>query len=59
VVLTPPATEEIGAMGREIESRHGIHRIVGFEAKKIFLIINVYLLEAVLTFTFIATSLML
>jgi hypothetical protein len=24
VVLSPPATEETGAMGHEIESRHGI-----------------------------------
>jgi hypothetical protein len=24
VLSSPPATEEIGSMGREIESRHGI-----------------------------------
>jgi hypothetical protein len=28
VVTSPPATEKIGAMGREIESRKGIHREV-------------------------------
>jgi hypothetical protein len=26
--MSPPATEEIGAMGLEIESRQGIHRVV-------------------------------
>jgi hypothetical protein len=30
VVLSPPATEETGAMGREIESRYGICRVVVF-----------------------------
>jgi hypothetical protein len=28
---SPPATEEAGAMGREIESRQGIHREVAFK----------------------------
>jgi hypothetical protein len=28
VVSSPPATEETGACGREIESRHGIPRVV-------------------------------
>jgi hypothetical protein len=29
VVTSPLTTEEIGAMGREIESRQGIHRVKG------------------------------
>jgi hypothetical protein len=28
--LSPPATEETGAMGRDIESRQGIYRVVVF-----------------------------
>jgi hypothetical protein len=32
-VFSTPATEETGAMGREIESRQGIHRVVDFYVK--------------------------
>jgi hypothetical protein len=35
VVTSPPATEEIGAIGREIESRQGIHRVVVFMKTKL------------------------
>jgi hypothetical protein len=31
VVLSPPSTEEIGSMGREIESRQGIGRVVAIK----------------------------
>jgi hypothetical protein len=31
VLSSTPATEEIGAMGREIESRRGIGRVVAFK----------------------------
>jgi hypothetical protein len=30
VVTYPPATEEMGAMGREIESRQGMYMYVGW-----------------------------
>jgi hypothetical protein len=31
VVSSPPASEATGAMGREIESRQGIHRVVALK----------------------------
>jgi hypothetical protein len=33
VVSSPPATEETKAMGRETESRQGIHRVVAYFKK--------------------------
>jgi hypothetical protein len=36
VVSSPPVTGETGAIGREIESRHGIHRMTAFSTKKSF-----------------------
>jgi hypothetical protein len=33
-VLSPPARKETGAMGREIEPRQGIRRVVAFKLKK-------------------------
>jgi hypothetical protein len=34
VVSSPPATEETGALGREIESRQGTYRGVAFTKKQ-------------------------
>jgi hypothetical protein len=31
VVWSPPATKDIGALGREIESRQSMHRMVAFK----------------------------
>jgi hypothetical protein len=31
VISSPPVTEEIGAMGREIEARQGIGRVVALK----------------------------
>jgi hypothetical protein len=34
VVSSPPVIEETGAMGREIESRQVIHKVVVFRSEK-------------------------
>jgi hypothetical protein len=33
LVSSPPANEQAGAMGRDIESRQGMHRVVAFILK--------------------------
>jgi hypothetical protein len=41
VVSAPTATEDIGAMGCEIESRQGIHRVVAFSNKSSLTILKI------------------
>jgi hypothetical protein len=40
VVVSPPSSDETGAMGREIESHQGMHRVGSFKKRKSESILN-------------------